>query len=320
LKSNPIEISVVVPIYNEQESIDCFFERIESTLGALKMQYEVICVNDGSTDETINYLLRHHQRNSSIKVINLSRNFGKEIALTVGIDFASGAAVVPIDADLQDPPELIPEMVDKWLQGYDVVLATRRNRHGEGWVKKLTAHLFYKVISLVSPIAIPENTGDFRLLDRRVVEALKKMPEQTRFMKGLFAWVGFRQASIFYDREPRYSGKTKWNYWRLWNLAMDGITSFSAVPLRIWSYVGLLISLPTFLYAVFLIIRNLVHGADVPGYTSLMVVILFLGGVQLLSLGVIGDYLSRVYEESKRRPLYFIRDCYGIRDEKDKTS
>ncbi|MEQ9669223.1 glycosyltransferase family 2 protein [Coleofasciculus sp. G2-EDA-02] len=307
-----IEVSIVVPVHNEEVNIDYLFERLESVLHSLKLNYEIICVDDGSKDNTLACLIKHHYQNSAIKVVSLSRNFGKEIALTAGIDYANGAAVVPIDADLQDPPELIRELVAKWREGYDVVYATRRSRQGESWLKRFTANSFYRVICRMSRVPIPRNTGDFRLLDRRVVEVIKQMPERTRFMKGLFAWVGFKQISIFYDRAPRYKGKTKWNYWRLWNFAVDGITSFSLVPLKIWSYMGVVLSLLAFFYAAFLIIRTLILGIVVPGYASLMVVTLFLGGIQLITLGIIGEYLGRVYEEVKQRPLYLVRNRYGF--------
>ena len=252
------------------------------------------------------------QRNDRIKIVALSRNFGKELALTAGIDYARGAAVVPIDADLQDPPELIEALVAKWKEGYDVVYAKRRSRQGETWLKRATANSFYRVMERMSKVPIPRDTGDFRLLDRRVVDVLKQLPERTRFMKGLFAWVGYRQAEVLYDREPRHSGETKWNYWRLWNFAIDGIVSFSIAPLRIWSYIGITFAGISFLYGTFLLLRTLISGNDVPGYASLMVAVLFLGGVQMMSLGVLGEYLGRVYEEVKGRPLYLVRNAYGV--------
>lgn len=306
------ELSIVVPLYNEELNIAYLFERLESVLERIESTYEIVCVNDGSRDNTLKCLVDNHYRNPAIKVVNLSRNFGKEIALTAGIDYAVGAAVIPIDADLQDPPELIGELVEKWREGYDVVYATRRSRQGESWLKRFTALAFYNTIGKMSRVPIPSNTGDFRLLDRKVVEALKKLPERTRFMKGLFAWVGFKQTSVMFDRQPRLKGKTTWNYWRLWNFAIDGITSFSLLPLKIWTYIGLVISLISFLYASFLIIRTLIYGVDWPGYASLMVAVLFLGGIQLLTLGIIGEYLGRVYEEVKSRPLYLVRELYGI--------
>lgn len=312
LNSGAVELSVVVPLYNEELNIDYLFERLVSVLDRLKMNYEIVCVNDGSKDNTIDRLIEHHHQTPAIKVVNLSRNYGKEIALSAGLDFANGAAVVPIDADLQDPPELIEELVEKWREGYDVVLATRRSRVGEGWVKRFTANAFYRTIDRISQVPIPRDTGDFRLMDRRVVNALKRLPERNRFMKGLFAWVGFKQTSIYYDRPSRYKGETTWNYWRLWNFALDGITSFSFIPLKVWSYIGLLVAIPAFFYASFLVLRTVLFGIDLPGYASLMVAVLFLGGVQLVSLGVLGEYLGRVYEEVKGRPLYLVREAYGF--------
>lgn len=307
-----VKLSVVVPLYCEESNLDHLFERLEIVVDGLGLTYEIVCVEDGSKDGTLEQLLKHHHRNHNIKVVALTRNFGKEIALTAGIDYTQGDAVVPIDADLQDPPELIAELVAKWREGYDVVYAKRRSRQGETWLKRTTANVFYRLISQMSHVPIPRNTGDFRLLDRRVVEALKRLPERTRFMKGLFAWVGYQQTCIEYDRAPRHSGVTKWNYWRLWNFALDGITSFSMVPLKVWSYIGLAFSLSAFCYATFLVVHTLILGIDVPGYASLMVATLFLGGVQLMGLGIIGEYLGRVYEEVKGRPLYLVRDCYGF--------
>ena len=310
--NNPYELSIVVPLYNEEPNIDYLFGRLESVLEQLSASYEIVCVNDGSRDNTFKCLVEHHHRNPAIKVVNFSRNFGKEVALTAGIDYTSGAAVIPIDADLQDPPELIEQLVAKWREGYDVVYATRRSRSGETWFKRLTANGFYNTIGRMSQVSIPPNTGDFRLMDRRVVDSLKQLPERTRFMKGLFAWVGYKQTSILFDREPRLKGTTKWNYWKLWNFAIDGITSFSFLPLKVWGYVGLIISSISLLYAAYLVIRTLIYGIDFPGYASLMVAVLFLGGIQLLTLGIIGEYLGRVYEEVKRRPLYLVRESYGF--------
>jgi len=310
--SDVVDISIVVPLYNEAPNVDFLLGRLSSVCKQLDLSYEIVCVNDGSRDETLSCLIKNHHENPSIRVINLSRNFGKEIALTAGLDYATGQTIVPIDADLQDPPELIAEMLEKWREGYDVVYAVRRSRQGESWLKKFTADSFYRVISRMSRVSIPRNTGDFRLMDRKVVDALKQLPERSRFMKGLFAWVGFKQASVYYDRAPRYKGQTKWNYWKLWNFAIDGITSFSLAPLKVWSYVGVSLSLLALIYASFLVLRTLIYGVDLPGYASIMVGVLFLGGIQLITLGVIGEYLGRVYEEVKGRPLYLVRDLYGI--------
>lgn len=307
-----VELSIIIPMHNEDSNIDYLFERLQAVLDRMGTSYEFICVNDGSRDNTLAYLIAHSQRNPNIKIIDLSRNFGKEVALSAGIDHASGQAVIPIDADLQDPPELIEDLVAKWREGYDVVYATRTSRQSESCLKRLTAKVFYRVIGYISQVKIPRDTGDFRLIDRRVVEALKQMPERTRFMKGLFAWVGYRQTSVYYTRPQRYRGKTKWNYWKLWNFAIDGITSFSVVPLKAWTYIGLTFSVLALMYATFLFLRTLIFGVDLPGYASVMVTILFLGGVQLITLGVIGEYIGRIYEEVKNRPLYLVRDSYGF--------
>lgn len=312
LNLDSVEISIVVPLYNESESIEYLFARLTPVLVGLNLNYEIICVNDGSQDDTIKRLIELNRQDPTIKIVSLSRNFGKEIALTAGIDYASGAAVILIDADLQDPPELIEKLIAKWREGYDVVYATRRSRQGDTWLKRISAMAFYQTIGRMSHVPIPANTGDFRLLDRRVVEAIKKLPERTRFMKGLFAWVGYKQTSVLFDRQPRYKGQTSWNYWKLWNFALDGIISFSFLPLKVWSYVGVTISVVSLLYALMLVIRTLIFGVDVPGYASLMVAILFLGGIQLITLGVLGEYLGRVYEEVKGRPLYFVREEYGF--------
>ncbi|ACB53306.1 glycosyl transferase, family 2 [Crocosphaera subtropica ATCC 51142] len=312
---NQVEISIIVPCYNEEEGLDRLFERLFTVLNHLNLSYEIVCIDDGSRDRTLEGLIDYHRRYSAIKVISLSRNFGKDIALTAGLENAQGQAIIPIDADLQDPPELIEQLIEKWRQGYDVVYGKRRSRQGESWVKRTTANAFYRIISRISSVPIPRDTGDFRLLDRRVVDAIKTMPERTRFMKGLFAWVGFKQTYILYDRPNRLQGTTKWNYWKLWNFALDGITSFSLVPLKVWSYLGLFLSVLAFTYGSFLIIRTIILGIDVPGYASLMVTMLFIGGVQLITLGILGEYLGRIYEETKQRPLYLIRERYGFHED-----
>ncbi|HVA76892.1 MAG TPA: glycosyltransferase family 2 protein [Candidatus Binataceae bacterium] len=308
------ELSVVVPMRNESANLEELFARLLRVLERIGASFEVICVNDGSTDDTLAGLLAMRERNPAVKIVSLSRNFGKDVALSAGLDYARGSAVVLLDSDLQDPPELIEPMIEKWREGYDVVYATRADREGETLAKRLTAYLFYRIFDRVTDVPIPRDTGDFRVLDRRVVEVLARLPERSRFMKGLFAWVGFKQTAIVYQREPRHAGHTNWNYWRLWNFAIDAVTSFSSVPLKIWSYLGLVISIFAFLYALFLTILKLGKGIDVPGYTSLMVVVLFFGGVQLITLGVIGEYLSRVYNEVKGRPLYLVRDLWGFDD------
>jgi len=311
----PVEISVVAPVHNEAPGLAEFFARLIPVLDGLGTSYEIICVDDGSSDDSLERLLELREPIPALKVLSLSRNFGKDVAVSAGFDYARGAAVVPIDADLQDSPELIGRMVAKWREGYDVVYATRGRRAGESWFRRITARYFYRVLDRITDIPIPHDTGDFRLLDRRVVDVLVRLPERTRFMKGLFAWVGFKQTALMFDREPRHTGASKWSYWRLWNFALDAITSFSSLPLRVWSYAGFVIALFSFLYAVFLAGLKIIRGVDVPGYISLMVVVLFFGGVQLITLGIIGEYMARMYNEVKGRPLYLVRDAWGFDDQ-----
>jgi len=305
-------LSIVVPVYNEAENVRVLYGRLRSTLDSLGESSEIIFVNDGSTDETVNRLVALRREDSSLKVIDLSRNFGKEAAVTAGIDFAAGEAVVVMDADLQDPPELIPELVAKWREGFDSVSAVRTRRDGEPWLKRVTAHSFYRLIGKISKTPIPQDTGDFRLMSRRAIEALKCLREQNRFMKGLFAWVGFPQATVYYVRDPRFAGRTKWNYWKLWNFALEGITSFSYAPLQLATLFGLTAALGALGHAAYIFVNTVFYGNPVPGYPSLMVAILFLGGVQLICLGIMGEYLARTYSESKRRPLYFVNATLGL--------
>jgi polyisoprenyl-phosphate glycosyltransferase len=308
--ANHCTLSIVCPMHNEEESLTNFFDRLLPVLVGTDETFEVVCVNDGSRDATLGCLLAARCLEPRIRVLDLSRNFGKEAALTCGIDHAVGDAVIPIDADLQDPPELIAEMLQLWHQGFDVVLAQRTDRSADNLLKRKTAEWFYRLHNAISDSVIPPNVGDFRLMDRKVVEALKTLPERRRFMKGLFAWVGFRQAVIPYSRAAREAGVSKFSGWRLWNFALEGITSFSTAPLRVWSYLGLCIALLAFAYGAFIVGRVLFLGRDMPGYASLIVVILFLGGVQLIGLGVLGEYLGRIYSETKGRPVYIIRDHY----------
>jgi glycosyltransferase involved in cell wall biosynthesis len=294
----------VVPAYNEEEGLLELHRRLTAVLESLDADWEVLYVNDGSSDGTLSVL--NGFSDPRVAIIDLSRNFGKEISMTAGLDHARGDAVVVIDADLQDPPELIPELVRRWREGFDVVYARRTARDGETLVKKATAKLFYRAIQFLSRVKIPADTGDYRLLSRRAVEALRLLREQHRFMKGLFAWIGFPQVAVYYHRDPRFAGSTKWNYWNLWNFALEGITSFSIGPLKIATYVGLLTALASFLAAGVIIYKTIVYGEAVRGYPSLMVVMLFLGGVQLMSLGMIGEYLGRMFNETKRRPLYLV--------------
>jgi glycosyltransferase involved in cell wall biosynthesis len=275
-------------------------------IDALGVTAEVIYVNDGSRDATLDILYRQRAADPRVAVLNLSRNFGKEIAMTAGLDHSRGEATIIIDADLQDPPELIPELMARWSQGYDVVYATRLSRDGESFLKRLSARYFYRVIGGMSPIEIPKDTGDFRLLSRRAVDALCRLREQHRFMKGLFAWIGYRQTAVTYHRDRRSAGATKWNYHKLWGLAVEGITSFSTAPLKVASYVGLVTATTAFLYASWIVYKTLLYGDPVAGYPSLMVAILFLGGVQLAAIGVLGEYLGRMFNETKGRPLYLV--------------
>lgn len=308
------EISLVVPMYNESEVISLFIERVEPILDSLGLEYEMVFVNDGSSDDTLEKLVHCQEEQSNVKVVDLSRNFGKEIALTAGIDHASGMAVIPIDADLQDPPEIIPEMVEKWKAGSDVVLAVRSDRKADSYLKRKTATWFYSVMERLGEIPIPANAGDFRLMDRKVVDAIRLLPERARFMKGLFAWVGFKRDVVYFKREKRLAGETSWRYWSLWNFALEGIVSFTSAPLKIWSYMGVLTSLVSIIYMCIIFFRTLIFGVDVPGYASLMVVVLFFSGLNLISMGVLGEYISRIFVEVKQRPVYLVQDTYGFKE------
>lgn len=309
-KMNNPTISIIAPCYNEEETIEPFLRRIEEILAQINEPYEIVFINDGSKDNTLNVLLNAKQNFKNIRIINFSRNFGKEAALTAGLDKARGDAAIPIDVDLQDPPELIKELVTKWREGYDVVLAKRADRTSDSFAKRVSADLFYKLNGKISNVDIPNNVGDFRLMSKRVVEALNQLPENQRFMKGLFAWVGFKTVVIEYVREKREAGQSSFNGWKLWNFALDGITSFSTLPLRIWLYIGALVSLLSFLYGSFIILKTLIFGVDLPGYASLAVIMLFLGGIQLIGIGILGEYIGRIYSESKRRPSYIIEGEY----------
>ncbi len=311
----PVTLTIVVPVFNEAESITTFLQKLTDTFAAHpQVALDFVFVNDGSTDDTLNALLAWQQRTPHITVVDLSRNFGKEAAMTAGLNVAKGQVVVPIDVDLQDPPELILDMLQLWQQGFEVVLGRRVDRASDSWAKRTTASWFYKIHNKISKPKLPENVGDFRLMDRVVVDALKTLPEAHRFMKGLFAWVGFRTAVVDYVRLPRTVGTTKFNGWSLWNFALEGLTSFSTEPLRIWTYVGMFVSGMSILFALFIIIKVLLYGADVPGYASLMVAVTFLSGLQLVGIGILGEYLGRTYIESKRRPVYLVRRLYQAAD------
>jgi len=304
-------LSIVVPVYNEEETVVLFLERLHDIFnGDQTLHVELVFVNDGSDDKTLERLLTHQKNDPRIRIVDFSRNFGKESALSAGLKVAKGNAVIPIDVDLQDPPELIPELVKKWLEGFDVVLARRANRDSDSLPKRVMASWFYRIHNMIAEPKLPENVGDFRLMDRTVVDALNELPESRRFMKGLFSWVGFKTAIIDYSRPERSAGSTKFNGWRLWNFALEGVTSFSTAPLRIWTYIGGMVSFISLIFALFTAIKVILYGVDVPGYASLMVAVTFLGGLQLMGIGIIGEYLGRTYLESKRRPGFLIRHIY----------
>ena len=304
-------ISILIPAYNEQEVLGLLFERLSALADNNNdYRFEFLFVNDGSRDNTLEIIKQQAEKDSRVSYLNLSRNFGKETAMLAGFDYVRGDAMVIIDADLQDPPELIPEMIQYWEEGYDDVFAKRRNRAGESLLKKKTSQLYYRILQYSTNIPIQIDTGDFRLLDRRCIEALKQFRESERYTKGMFSWIGYKKKEILYDRDPRAAGETKWNYGKLINLAIDGITSFTTAPLRISTYFGAVISLVAFVYIAYLLVRPLFGIPTVPGYASTMAVILFMGGVQLLSLGIIGEYIARIFNETKKRPLYFVEEYH----------
>jgi polyisoprenyl-phosphate glycosyltransferase len=298
--------SVVVPMFNEAAGILLLHARLTTVMDGLGEPWEVVYVNDGSRDATLSTVEALREHDPHVAIVNLSRNFGKEIATTAGLDHTRGVAVIVIDADLQDPPEVIPELVATWREGFDMVYARRRVRQGETWLKTRTATLFYRLMRNWGQVELPPDTGDFRLMSRRAVDALLKLREQHRFMKGLFAWVGFPSKPVLYDRAPRAAGETKWNWWKLWNLAIEGFTSFSVLPLKLATYLGAAVALVAALFGVLVVVRTLVWGDSPAGYPSLLVVVLLLGGTQLIFLGVIGEYLGRVFNETKQRPLYLV--------------
>ncbi|OJX70518.1 glycosyltransferase family 2 protein [Magnetospirillum sp. 64-120] len=314
----PPVLSLVVPMFNESGNLDKLFARLSQVMAEIDVSYEIVCVDDGSRDDSVALALAHRDRDPRIKVVELSRNFGKELALTAGLRHTAGQAVVMIDADLQHPPEVIKDMLDKWREGFEMVIAVRRDREQESAVKRMAAKLFYDLFGRVSEVRLPQGAGDFRLLDRKVVNVLNNMPEHARFMKGLYAWVGFRQISIPFDVAERAHGETKFNLFRLYRLAIDGITSFTSLPLKVWTFMGMLVASFALLYGFVFIVKTLILGIDVPGYPSLIVAITFFSGVQLISLGVIGEYLGRVFSEVKNRPLYVVREAHGCAEDVDK--
>jgi len=304
-------LSIVIPMYNEAESADRFFDALLPVLDACGGEAEVLCIDDGSADATIERVLARQRTDPRIKLISFTRNFGKEAALSAGIDHCSGDAVIAIDADLQHPPELIGPMIERWRQGYDIVAAVRRDRDSDGFLRAQVSKMFYRAFNRIAEREIPPEIGDFRLMDASVIRALRTLPERNRFMKGLFAWVGFRGTTIAYDVRPRLGGASSFGFWRLWNFALDGITAFSTWPLRVWSYIGVAIAVLSLAYASWIIVKTLIFGADVPGFASLITLVLFLGSIQLISLGVLGEYVGRILIEVKRRPLYLIRRVWS---------
>jgi glycosyltransferase involved in cell wall biosynthesis len=306
-----LEVSIVVPVFNEEKCVCSFVEKVSEVFQSDPMlKLEIVFVNDGSTDGTLQQVLKCEKHGVRLRVVDLSRNFGKEAAVTAGLHAAAGQVIVVIDVDLQDPPILIHEMIAKWREGYEVVAGRRVNRDSDSWGKRASANWFYRIHNKIGGTRLPENVGDFRLMDRTVVEALKALPESCRFMKGLFAWVGFRCAYVDYVRPCRLAGTTKFNGWRLWNFALEGVTSFTTAPLRIWSYLGVLVSLAGFAFAIFIVSKLFIYGVEVPGYASIIVALTLLGGLQLIGIGVLGEYLGRTYLESKRRPLFIVRGIY----------
>ncbi|WP_296379333.1 glycosyltransferase family 2 protein [Reyranella sp.] len=303
-------LSLVVPVFNEEESIDIFLTTVEPFLDRAGLRFEIVFVNDGSRDDTLSRLLDCGRRDARIRIVNLSRNFGKEAALTAGIDHARGDILIPMDIDLQDPPDLFIPFIERWREGYDIVYGVRQKRAWDTMSKRLSAGWFYWAFNRMSPVRIPPNVGDFRLVDRRAVEVLRQLPERNRFMKGLFAWVGFNAVGVPYERPQRAAGSSKFNLWRLWNFALDGVVSFSTVPLRASFYGGLAIAAIAALYALFIIGRVLIFGIDTPGYASLLIAVLGMGAIQLLSIGIIGEYLGRLFLEVKGRPIYVVEGVY----------
>ena len=305
-------ITILIPCFNEENSLDLLYERLRNMTSQLSQyRFQILLVNDGSKDNTLAKMQELHTKDSTVSYLSLSRNFGKENAMLAGLDFAEGDAVILLDADLQDPPELIPQMIDEWEKGYDDVYARRRSRAGETWFKKASAHWYYRILQKFADIDIPSDVGDFRLLDRQAVDALCSLRERQRYTKGLFSWIGYNKKELLFDREPRAAGNSKMNFLKLFGLAVDGITSFSVAPLRLASVLGIIISTIAFVYLIFVIAKTLLFGDPVAGYPSMISIILFMGGIQLIVLGIIGEYVGRIFYESKRRPDYLVSEYNG---------
>jgi dolichol-phosphate mannosyltransferase len=308
----PLDYSIIVPVFNEQDVIEEFYRRLIAVMESVSGTFEIFFINDGSNDRTEEMLHDLHRRDGRVKVLNFSRNFGHQMAITAGIDFAAARACIIIDADLQDPPEVIPSLIERWKAGYEVVFAVRNRRQGESFFKLISANFFYKLLRKIAQVEIPPDAGDFRLLDRKVVEALKRLPERNRFVRGLVSWVGFKQVDLLYDRATRFGGETKYPFFKMVKFAIDGITGFSDVPLRFATWLGLLFSLASFLILIWVIFAKLLSDRTVLGWASLMVSVLLIGGVQLFTVGILGEYIARTFDEAKQRPLYIIRESWGV--------
>lgn len=309
------KISIIIPAYNEEESLPHLYERLEKLMNSIEnYEFEILFVNDGSKDNTINLIKEYREKDNRISYVDFSRNFGKEIAMIAGLDYAKGDCVIFMDADLQDPPELIPELIKYWEEGYDDVYAKRNSRKGETWLKKFTSKMYYKVLQSLTNVQIQKDTGDFRLLDRRCVNALRKMRESQRCSKSMFSWIGYKKKEVLYDRDPRVAGKTKWNYKKLVDLAIDGITSFTTSPLRISTYISIPTFIMLFIYFIYVIIKCIVTSTMIQAFQAIILLILFFSGVQILLFGIIGEYLGRIFNESKNRPLYLVNEYNGEKE------
>ncbi len=309
------KISIIIPAYNEEESLPLLYERLEKLMNSIEnYEFEILFVNDGSRDNTINLIKEYREKDNRISYVDFSRNFGKEIAMIAGLDYAKGDCVIFMDADLQDPPELIPELIKYWEEGYDDVYAKRTSRKGETWLKKFTSKMYYRVLQSLTNVPIQKDTGDFRLLDKRCVNALKKMRESQRNSKSMFSWIGYKKKEVLYDRDPRVAGQTKWNYKKLIDLAIDGITSFTTSPLRISTYISIPTFMALFVYFIYVIIKCIVTSTAIQAYQAIILLILFFSGVQILLFGIIGEYLGRIFNESKNRPLYLVNEYNGEKE------
>ncbi len=312
------KISIIVPAYNEQDSLPFLYERLEKLINSIEnYEFEILFVNDGSKDKTLELIKEYREKDNRISYVDFARNFGKETAMIAGLDYATGDAVILIDADLQDPPELIPEMIKYWEEGYDDVYAQRKSRKGETFLKKFTSKMYYRVLQSLTNVEIQKDTGDFRLLDRRCVNAIKKLRESQRCSKSIFSWIGYKKKAIFYDRDPRVAGKTKWNYRKLVNLAIDGITSFTTSPLRISTYIAIPTFMALFIYFIYVIAKCIVTGEVIQAFQAIILLVLFFSGIQILLFGIVGEYLGRIFNETKNRPLYLVNEYNGEKETND---